>query len=738
MTAKPCILRVAINTPLRRLFDYLPGKDQSRSHFRIGQRLRVPFGRQGNRVCLLVSITDQSPVAKEKLKRIHGIIDPEPIITAGHLELLDWASRYYHHPPGEVMLGTLPTILANGKPASTNPEPHWRISDTGRNFPPEEFGRAKKQRALLDFLKNRPEGVTRTQLSDQFTHWNGPLKALAGKGLVEKFFLMEKTRSNRKHSAGKISLNREQQQAVAAITPAVDNYQCFLLNGVTGSGKTEVYIECIRKLLEQGKQALVLLPEIGLTPQFIKRYQESLGVKVDVMHSGLTDRERLNAWLAARDNNAAVLLGTRSAVWTPFHNLGIIIVDEEHDLSFKQQEGFRYSARDMALIRAQRENIPVVLGSATPSMESLQNAGAGRYRELTLRERAGNARLPHIDIIDMRGCRMLGALSSGLVDVIREVIGRREQVLLFLNRRGYAPVMMCHDCGWIFHCHRCDRYLTWHKQDNRLSCHHCGHEEKTVTTCPECEGVNIVEVGHGTQRLTETLEQCFPEARILRIDRDSTRRKGSLEGMFDDIREGNVDILIGTQMLAKGHHFPRVTLVGIIDADRGLYSTDFRASERLAQIIMQVSGRAGRATQPGTVLIQTHYPGHPLLTTLISQDYAAFSRLVLEERKQTSLPPFSYHALVRAEAHDQALAERFLRDASERLNSKDNQQITAYGPMPAPIPKKAGKYRMQLLLQSGDRNRLRRTLGPWISQLEEMQGHRKVRWSVDVDPLDML
>lgn len=738
MTANSCILRVAINTPLRRLFDYLPGREHTRSNFRIGQRLRVPFGRQGNRVGLLVSLVNQSPVAKEKLKRIHDIIDPEPIISPEHLELLDWASRYYHHPAGEVMLGTLPTLLANGKPASTNPEPHWRITTSGRRFPPDEFGRAKKQRALLDFLNYHPEGVTRAQLSDQFTHWNGPLNALIEKGLVEKFFLTGEIRTVNQLPPGNVLLNGEQQQAVAAITSAVDSYQCFLLNGVTGSGKTEVYIECIREILKQGKQALVLLPEIGLTPQFIKRYQESLGVKADVMHSGLTDRERLNAWLAARDNNATVLLGTRSAVWTPFYNLGIIIVDEEHDLSFKQQEGFRYSARDMACIRAQRENIPVILGSATPSMESLENARTDRYRELTLHERAGNARLPHIDIIDMRGCRMQGALSSGLVDVIREVIDRGEQVLLFLNRRGYAPVMMCHDCGWIFHCHRCDRYLTWHKQDNRLSCHHCGHEEKPVTSCPECDGVNIVEIGHGTQRLTETLEQCFPEARILRIDRDSTRRKGSLENMFVDIREGKVDILIGTQMLAKGHHFPRVTLVGIIDADRGLYSTDFRASERLAQIIMQVSGRAGRAAQPGTVLIQTHYPRHPLLTTLISQDYAAFSRLVLEERKQTSLPPFSYHALVRAEAHDQALAERFLNNARERLDNNKKQQVTAYGPMPAPIPKKAGKYRMQLLLQAGDRNRLRRTLDPWISQLEEMQDHRKVRWSIDVDPLDML
>ncbi|MBI4006231.1 MAG: primosomal protein N', partial [Gammaproteobacteria bacterium] len=499
-----------------------------------------------------------------------------------------------------------------------------------------------------------------------------------------------------------------------------------------------VYIQCIKHIITMGKQALILLPEIGLTPQFIERFERQLNVDIAVLHSALQDRERLHAWLRARDGRALVVLGTRSAIWTPFQQLGIIIVDEEHDLSYKQKDGFRYSARDLAMIRSQQENIPVVLGSATPSMESLQNAVKGRYKELKLGRRAGGARLPRINILDIRASKMHGAVSQTLLESIQYCIEKNQQALLFLNRRGYAPVIMCHDCGWVFKCSRCNIQMTYHKHNNKLCCHHCGHVEKLINNCHECNSHKIIEIGHGTQRLAETLEKILPSAHLIRIDRDSTRRKGAMQSMLNDIHSGGVDILIGTQMLAKGHHFPRVTLVGIIDADRGLYSADYRASERMAQLILQVSGRAGRAENPGTVIIQTHHPEHPLLTTLIEHGYAKFAELVLRERKEALLPPFSYHALLRAEAHDMQLSRKFLTDAKSRLPATNKLQMEIFGPIASPIEKRAGRYRMQLLLQSTDRSRLRQILEPWVKILEQIPSARKVRWSLDVDPQDML
>lgn len=735
--ARTCILRVAVDTPLRRLFDYLPPHESSYGAFVPGQRLLVPFGKNRSCVGMLVTISDRSTIATHKLKRVLQVLDTDPLFEPAHLDFLLWASRYYHHAPGEVILGNLPKSLRSGAPAVRKNIYSWKLTPAGEKSDLHILDTAPKQKAIIKLLFDSRSAIPSSEVLKQFGNCHAAIKALENKGLIARHIQTagHYAKPPDKKIPG-IILNNDQKRAVTAIVSSRNHYQPFLLNGVTGSGKTEVYIQCIATILKEGRQALVLLPEIGLTPQFIERIRHQLGAGIAVLHSALSDRERLQAWLMARDGDIKVIIGTRSALWTPFKNLGIIIIDEEHDLSFKQQDGFRYSARDMAIARAQREDIPVVLGSATPALESILNVTRGRYLELHLPERAGNASMPDIHIIDLRTRRMDGAVSSLLFEAIRDRLDKKEQVLLFLNRRGYAPVLMCHDCGWIYKCPRCDIQMTYHKHNGKLCCHHCAHQEKRRNNCPGCDGRNIAEIGHGTQRLTETLAGQFPKARILRIDRDSTRRKGSMQNMMEDIKKGKVDILIGTQMLAKGHHFPGVTLVGIIDADRGLYSVDYRASERMGQIVMQVSGRAGRADKPGTVLIQTYHPEHPLLQTLAQHNYARYTSLLIKERKEASLPPFSHQVLLRAEANNMLRAEKFLQTARNRLPSADGN-LEIYGPLPAPMEKRAGHYRMQLLLQAQNRARLRNLLDAWITALEQLPEARRVRWSIDVDPQDL-
>jgi len=727
------ILRVALPVPLRRLFDYLPAKDGG--ELRPGMRVQVPFGRgRETRTGMLVAIAGESELPASRLKRINRALDGEPLLSEADFALLDWASRYYHYPPGEVIFQALPALLRRGRTAAGKSVPLWRLSEEGRRAQAETLGRAPKQRRILELLQQHPDGATGDILSAQFDHWRGPLQALVEKGLVEQ------TRANAQVAtpaapAPAITLNKEQQAAVAAVAEALDAPRRFLLDGITGSGKTEVYMALIRQVLERGRQALVLVPEIGLTPQLIRRLQQAVPEHLAVLHSGLSPQQRLQGWLDAREGRAAVVLGTRSAVWTALKAPGLVIVDEEHDPSYKQQESFRYSARDVAIMRASLAGIPVILGSATPSLESLHNAASGKYTRLALTRRAGDAAPPHMHIVDLRNRPMHGALSETLINAIREELAGHRQVLLFLNRRGFSPVLMCHHCGWVAACPRCNVPMTFHKQHNRIICHHCGSQSAAAAVCGECAMSELVQVGHGTERLSETLAGLFPEARILRIDRDSTRRRGALEQMVEEIHAGDADILVGTQMLAKGHHFPDLTLVGIIDADRGLFSADFRASERMAQQILQVSGRAGRAESPGKVLIQTHYPDHPLLQTLINGDYGAFARVLMEERRQANLPPFTHLALLSAEGYNEKEAVAFLNQARARLPSR---ALELLGPVPAPMEKRAGRFRFQLLIQANDRATLHRALGPWSTELEGLESARKVRWALDVDPQDLL
>ena len=531
-------------------------------------------------------------------------------------------------------------------------------------------------------------------------------------------------------------LNPQQRQTIDAITAQPDAHRVHLLQGVTGSGKTEVYIEAVRRVLARGRQALILVPEIGLTTQFIDRLRQRLAVDIRVQHSALTETERLHNWLAARNGVAPVIIGTRSAVWTPLKSPGIYVVDEEHDSSYKQDSGFRYSARDLAVVRGKLDGVSVVLGSATPSLETLKNVTGGKYARQNLPARAAGGEPPEIRFINLRNEPASCAVSKILLDGISDTLEQDNQALLFLNRRGYAPVILCHSCGWYAECSRCSAKMAFHKDKGGLVCHHCDARRKLPATCPECGHDELVEVGHGTQRLGQTLASHFPEARILRIDRDSTRRKGTMEKMIKEIRAGAANILIGTQMLAKGHHFPRLTLAGIVDADAGLLSADFRASERMAQLIVQVSGRAGREDRPGVVYIQTHFPEHPLLRTLTTQGYAGFARLLLRERKSAQLPPYACLALLGAEASGPENAENFLREARARLIDDNSLQI--FGPVAAPIEKRRGRYRSQLLIQSGNRNTLRKALTPWCRSLEAMPAAKRTRWYLDMDPQDLL
>jgi primosomal protein N' (replication factor Y) len=535
-----------------------------------------------------------------------------------------------------------------------------------------------------------------------------------------------------------LSLNSEQQTAIEKITASLGQFHVFLLQGVTGSGKTEVYLQSLEKILAQGKQALVLVPEIGLTPQTLQRFQSRFSVPIAPYHSNLTEKERLQTWLGCKSVEIKLVIATRSGIFLPFTNLGCIVVDEEHDLSFKQQEGFRYSARDLAIRRAQLECVPIVLGSATPSLESFHNAKTERYTLLKLSERAGKALPPSLQILDMRRVSLQAGMTPLLLTHIKKTLAEQNQVLLFLNRRGYAAVYLCHECGWIASCKRCDAYLTLHHRPLHLHCHHCDSQQSLMKSCKTCASTHLLSIGVGTQQLETGLETLLPDAKLVRIDRDNTRRKGSLDAHLESIHSGEKEILIGTQLLAKGHHFPKVTLVGILNADNGLFSSDFRALERTAQLILQVAGRAGRVEQPGTVLIQTHHPEHALLQSLINENYPVFSERLLTERLNAALPPFTHLALLRAESTKLEAAMQFLEMAKKIAEKNKTKQIEILGPITAPMEKRAGRYRMQLLFRSPQRPALQKLLADLCVKLEAQKTAAKVRWSIDVDPQEMV
>ncbi|GAB4360807.1 MAG: primosomal protein N' [Gammaproteobacteria bacterium] len=727
------ILKVAVPSPLYRAFDY---RLEPAVPVSPGVRVRVPFGRR-RVVGVVLEVAKQSELPIDQLKRVEAVLDETPLWSVGEWRLLLWASRYYQHPVGEVLHAALPAGLRRGQAARTSIEPCWRLTAEGAALTPDTLARAPRQAVLHRTLRDSPAGAGSSQLAKAGGSWRGALRAMVEKGWVEAF-------EREPHSpvpevtADAPTLNAQQGAVLAALEDELGRYGVHLLEGVTGSGKTEVYLRLIERVASAGRQALVLVPEIGLTPQLVARFRQRLAVELAVLHSGLSDRERLDAWLAARSGRASVVIGTRSAIFTPLAAPGLIVVDEEHDTSYKQQEGFRYHARDLAVLRARYSDVPIVLGSATPSLESLSNAERGRYRLHRLPERAGAANHPAVTVVDVRRQPMEEGLASPLLGAVEETLAAGDQVLLFLNRRGYAPALVCHDCGWVAECRRCDAPLTLHRGRDRLCCHHCGAERPVDERCEECRSEELRPAGRGTERVEEALKARFPQVPILRIDRDTTRRRGALEARLAKVHEGSPCVLVGTQMLAKGHHFPNVTLVALLNVDQGLYSSDFRAAERLAQLIVQVSGRAGRAAKPGRVLIQTHHPDHPLLQRLIRDGYNAFSREALAERREAGFPPYTALALIRAEATEPRSPHRFLEEVHRRLSSFGRAGVSVWGPVPAPMERRAGRYRAHLLLQCPERGRLQAALGRLVPELDQLPGARKVRWSVDVDPQELV
>jgi len=729
------VLRVAVPSPLYREFDYLPPANVDLASLQPGIRVRVPFGRRTT-IGVLVDLLTHSEVEPKKLKHALDVMDSEPVISREILNMVQWASAYYQHPIGEALAAALPILLRQGHAANAVDITHWRLTDAGRRLDLDSLTRAKRQASVLTELRQHPQGLERAALDAPAS----VLRSLVEKGWIESFqhapIETAQPDATLPASTPGHTLNPAQQQAVDSVLANLDHYQGFLLEGVTGSGKTEVYLQIIKQVLAHRQQTLLLVPEIGLTPQLVERFQARFQVPLAVLHSGLGSRERLSAWQQARNGSAPIIIGTRSAIFTPLARPGLLIVDEEHDPSLKQQEGFRYSARDLAVWRARRLNVPILLGSATPSLESLHNVEQQRYRRLRLPERTGAARMPEYAIVDVREQPLEDGLSTALLARIRHHLDADGQVLLFLNRRGFAPTFMCYDCGWIANCRRCDAHLTWHRHDTRLHCHHCGSQRPLDSHCPECNSRDLHPQGQGTERVEQALAEHFPNVEILRIDRDTTRRKGELDDLLERARTGQGRLLLGTQMLAKGHHFPNVTLVGILDADHGLFSTDFRASERMAQLIVQVAGRAGRHDRPGQVVIQTRHPDHPLLQLLVTQGYPAFARAALLERHAARLPPATSLALLRAEATDETLPLRFLEAVRKQIETAGIAGIEAWGPVPAAMERRAGRYRAQLLLQSDRRGNLQQLLSRLVRQLEQDKLARQVRWSVDVDPAD--
>jgi primosomal protein N' (replication factor Y) len=722
----PSVLRIALPVPLPTLFDYLP---PTAGEAAPGSRVLVPFGR-GKAVGVVVETDVSTTIGSTRLKRALRVLDEAPLLDPELMQTLAWAADYWLGAPGEAYANALPLLLREDKPLPETREPIWQLTIAGRSAL-DAGSRRGGSRALLQALSSG--SLSAAELDVSLADWRAAARRLIEAGLIERDELAPAATSGPVTKAP--ALHAEQEAAVDAIADSFGRFQPFLLDGITGSGKTEVYLALIQRTLAAGKQALLLVPEIGLAPQTVRRLRERLGVPIEVLHSNLAEGERARAWLRMRSGDAKVVLGTRSAVFTPLPQAGLIIVDEEHDGSYKQQEGFRYHARDLALVRARALNVPVVLGSATPSLESLANVEAGRYQALHLRSRPSAAHPPQVQIVDMRAQRLEHGLSPALLHAVGETVARGEQVLVFRNRRGYAPVLFCHGCGWHAECPRCEHPLTLHAAWRRLVCHHCDQQSPVPSACPVCGSTELKPQGQGTERLEEALIAHFPQIPVLRIDRETTRRRDAFEHLLDNLQNDAPAILVGTQMLAKGHDLPNLTLVAIVGVDEGLLSVDFRAGERLAQLVVQVAGRAGRARKPGRVVLQTHHPDHPLLRSLLAQGYAAAAKELLAERRQTGLPPYGHQVLLRCEAHQRAMVDAFLSEANAALPASDTLQIA--GPMPAPMPLRAGRQRGQLLIESTSRRHLHAAMRPWALQLAQLPSARKVRWSLDVDPIDL-
>jgi primosomal protein N' (replication factor Y) len=729
------VLKVAINVPLSRIFDYLPPADGPMPA--VGCRVLVPFGTR-RRTGVVVEVASDSELPRGQIRRSISLLDDEPILATEDLWLLRFTSDYYHHPLGEVVSAALPALLRQGRPLYPV-VPVIAATDAGADTDVEGLARrAPRQAELLEtVLDAGGNGLDAETLTELMPAWRRVAKALFEKGLISQFEARHEDDEEALLTGGTPgpSLNTQQREAVAAVESS-RGFGTFVLDGVTGSGKTEVYLQLMQDVLRRDRQVLILVPEIGLTPQLVERLETRLGIRPAVLHSGLTDLERLRAWRMARSEAAKLVVGTRSAIFTPLPQAGLIVVDEEHDPSLKQQEGLRYSARDLAIARASHAGIPIVLGSATPTLELLHHCRQGRYTHLRLAHRAGDAKPPRLRLVDLNRAATVDGLSPALVAAVESHLAAKGQALIFLNRRGFAPTLICTACGSVAECRRCDSRMTVHSRDRQLRCHHCGASRSLDDACGDC-GAPLRTLGEGTQRLEQALGERFPNANVKRIDSDSTQRKGAMDAALTMAEQGHADILVGTQMLSKGHHFPKLTLVGVVNADQGLFSADFRASERLAQSIVQVAGRAGREDREGEVIIQTAFPEHPFWGCLMHGGYEEVAAEALAEREKTRWPPFTRLALIRAAAHRAADAHGFLEAARLKILDFEPSRLRVLGPVDAPMARRAGRYRAQLLLQSADRRALHRVLGALRPALEQFPAARKVRWSIDVDPIEL-
>ncbi|CDG98873.1 primosomal protein N' (factor Y) directs replication fork assembly at D-loops, ATP-dependent [Xenorhabdus bovienii str. puntauvense] len=729
------VVQVALPVPLTRSFDYLLPEGLPLPT--TGVRVLVPFGKR-NAIGIVTGTAGSSEIPFEQLKPLAAILDAQPLFPDDLWQLLQWSACYYHYPLGEVLFHAMPVLLRQGKPAEFTPLWQWQVTEAGHEFPLEQLKRSVKQQQALASLRLKP--IYRHQISE-LAFSESALQSLKKKALIDLHPIQPEAKNWHEQFqiiGERLQLNTEQTSAVGTVRAEDQVFSPWLLAGITGSGKTEVYLSVLENILAQGKQALILVPEIGLTPQTIRRFRERFNAPVDVLHSALNDSERLSVWLRAKRGDNAIVIGTRSALFTPFAHLGVIIIDEEHDSSYKQQEGWRYHARDLAVFRAKKEDIPIMMGTATPALETLFNVQQGKYRQLTLTQRAGEAKPAVQHLLDLKGLPLTVGLSQPLINRIGEHLKADNQVILFLNRRGYSPALLCHECGWIAECQRCDHYYTLHQNHRHLRCHHCDSQRPIPRQCPQCGTTHLIPVGLGTEQLEDGITKLFPDIPVTRIDRDTTSRKGALEQQLAAVHQGGARILIGTQMLAKGHHFPDVTLVVLLDVDGALFSADFRAAERFAQLYTQVSGRAGRAGKRGEVVLQTHHPEHPLLQVLLEKGYDAFARQAMEERQQVFLPPFASHILLRSEDHDNQQAPAFLQQMRQLFehHALRDEHLWIMGPVPALQAKRGGRFRWQLLIQHPSRIFLQKMMAAIYPQIAALPQARKVKWNIDVDPTE--
>ncbi|WP_430460367.1 primosomal protein N' [Thalassolituus sp. LLYu03] len=732
------VVDIALPLPLRRTFDYLPVAGEDASRYQPGQRVRVEFGRQ-LLMGYVLGTRDQTDVPESKLRPLLERLDDTPLISADSLNLCRWLADYYHHSMGEVLEHMIPTMLRRGANLNEADERVWITTDQA----PEKPLRGTKQQALWALFQVQKHWAHSDLTQRGFSL--AQLRSLADAGLIEERqqlplppVALEQQQCH--------TLNSQQHHALKLLSAELGRFKACLLEGVTGSGKTEVYLRLIEEVLSKGQQALVLVPEIGLTPQTVRRFQDRFGVPVALLHSGLNDRERLQGWRQVSEGGARILIGTRSAVFTPMPDLGLIILDEEHDASFKQQDGLRYSARDFALVRAHRAGVPIVLGSATPSLETLHNALTGKYLHIKLTQRAGNARAPGMKLHSILHQPLISGFAQPVLANMQKHLNAGKQVLVFINRRGFAPLLACRDCGWMAECRRCDARLTLHRHPPHLHCHHCDYQQGIPAICPQCGGSQVEGIGQGTEKIQEQLEALFPQVPVRRVDRDTVRTKQAFDDLYDDIHDGGSCILVGTQMLAKGHHFPDVTMVVILDADAGLFSADFRGMEHSAQLICQVAGRAGRAESPGEVWIQTLYADHPQLNLLLDSGYHALALALLQERQLQQLPPYSHMALLRSESEDRIQAQQLLQESRAFMQSWLQHQhpssrrapVSLMGPFPAIMERRAGRFRFQLQMYAEERVPLHRLADALVQFLDNHKGLHKVRWHLDIDPIDTL